>query len=376
MGYRRGLPAVASGVGLVGCGVAGTIAWGAGWWALLTGAVLGAIWLGTLHWWAVVRPRDIAPPAVDTRAEGDAMALRVLLDAAPTPLLAIEGDAVRALNRAARGMFATDNRVLPAPSLIDPAATRLLHEARTWRIDRVAMPDGRSVVALIDIEQEERTAEARAAADLIQVLGHELMNGLAPIVSLAESGIAALERRDIDTDLLHEILGTLSRRAEGLQRFTEAYRALARLPAPTRRLVRLGEMADDLARLFGGRWPGVALSVSTEAAEWALDRDQLCQALWALLQNAAEACVAMPLPQVALRMQVADHDLRIEVADNGPGIPPDRAHHIFRPFHTTKPGGTGVGLTLARQIVLGHGGLLTLQQAPGTVFQMLLPKER
>lgn len=84
----------------------------------------------------------------------------------------------------------------------------------------------------------------------------------------------------------------------------------------------------------------------------------------------------MPLPQVALRMQVADHDLRIEVADNGPGIPPDRAHHIFWPFHTTKPGGTGVGLTLARQIVLGHGGLLTLQQAPGTVFQMLLPKER
>uniref|UniRef100_UPI00260C7494 sensor histidine kinase n=1 Tax=uncultured Sphingomonas sp. TaxID=158754 RepID=UPI00260C7494 len=305
-----------------------------------------------------------------------AMALRVLLDAAPTPLLAIEGDAVRALNRAARGMFATDNRVLPAPSLIDPAATRLLHEARTWRIDRVAMPDGRSVVALIDIEQEERTAEARAAADLIQVLGHELMNGLAPIVSLAESGIAALERPAIDTDLLHEILGTLSRRAEGLQRFTEAYRALARLPAPTRRLVRLGEMADDLARLFAGRWPGVALSVSTEAAEWALDRDQLCQALWALLQNAAEACVAMPLPQVALRIQVADHGLRIEVADNGPGVHPDRAHHIFRPFHTTKPGGTGVGLTLARQIVLGHGGLLTLQQAPGTVFQMLLPKER
>lgn len=377
MGFRRSLPAIVSGLGLVACGIAGTIAWHAGLWGLLTGAILAAIWLGTLHWWALVRPRDVSPPAATGRADADAMALRILLDAAPTPLLAIERGAVRALNRAARAMFATPDRVLPAPAILDdPAATRLLHEGRSWRIDRVAMPDGRSVAALIDIEHEERTAEARAAADLIQILGHELMNGLAPIVSLADSGMAALRPREIDRDLLHEILGTLSRRAEGLQHFTEAYRALARLPPPVRRPVALRGMADDLARLFAGRWPDMALSMTVEAAEWPLDRDQLCQALWALLQNAAEACLATTPPRIALRLRIADRCLTIEVEDNGPGVPPDKTGHIFRPFHTTKPDGTGVGLSLARQIALAHGGLLTLHQAPGTIFRMVLPDAR
>ena len=373
MGFRRGLPVVAASLGLVACGMTGAMAWRSGMWGLLTGAALAALWLAALNAWAVIRPRAVTPPAAAGQADRDALALRLLLDAAPTPLVGIERASVRALNRAARHLFATDDRILPPPAaLIDPAATRLRHEGRSWRVDRVWVADGGSVAALIDIEQEERTAEARASADMIQVLGHELMNGLAPIVSLAESGAAAVARPALDGDLLREILSTLARRAESLQRFTEAYRTLARLPEPVRRSVGMRGLSDDLAMVFAGRWPEAMLAVEVEAMlEWSVDRDQMGQALWALLQNAAEA--AEGRARVALRMQVTGAGLAIEVEDHGPGVPPEAAARIFRPFHTGKPEGTGIGLSLARQIALAHGGNLTLETGRPTLFRMTLP---
>ncbi|MEH3123573.1 MAG: HAMP domain-containing sensor histidine kinase [Sphingomonas phyllosphaerae] len=374
MGSRRRWVAIGAALGLVACGIAATIAWQAGLWGLLTGAILVSLWLAALNYSTVVRPRGAAAPIVSAGADAQAIVLRVLLDAAPTPLLGIEGTTGRALNRAARQLFATDDHVLPLPTeLADPCATHLRHEGRSWRIDRVTVTGGGDVAALIDIEQEERVAEARATADLIQVLGHELLNGLSPIVSLADSGAAAIERPVVDIDLLREILGTLSRRAEGLQRFTEGYRALARLPAPTRALVRLREMADDLARLFIGRWPAASLSI--EVADdlcWPLDRDQLDQAIWALLQNAAEAADSDTDARVTLRMYITATGLTIEIEDAGAGVPPDAATRIFRPFHTTKPDGTGIGLSLARQIALAHGGTLTLQSHAPTRFRLTL----
>lgn len=375
MGSKRGWSAIGTGFGLVACGIAGVIAWQDGLWGLLTGAVLVSVWLGALNWWAVVRPRGGPSPIVATRAGADATVLRVLLDAAPTPLVGVEGVIARALNRAARRLFATDDHILPLPAaLADPAATHLRHEGRHWRIDRVVVAGGGGVAALIDIEQEERAAEARAAADLIQVLGHELLNGLSPIVSLAESGAAAVERQRIDVDLLREILATLARRAEGLQRFTEAYRTLARLPTPTRAPVRLREMADDLARLFVGHWPAAKLSVAVaDGLCWPLDRDQLDQAIWALLQNAAEATGPGKDARITLRMQVTTAGLAIDIEDDGPGVPADAAARIFRPFHTTKPEGTGIGLSLARQIALAHGGTLALQSRAPTLFRLSLP---
>lgn len=186
----------------------------------------------------------------------------------------------------------------------------------------------------------------------------------------------------MDIDLLREILGTLARwhagtlarRTEGLQRFTEAYRALARLPAPTRTPVRLRDMADDLAQLFAGRWPTATLSVSVaDDLCWPLDRDQLAQTIWALLQNAAEATVLGTVARVGLRMHVTDAVLAIDIEDDGPGVPPDAAARIFRPFHTTRPDGTGIGLSLARQIALAHGGTLTLRSGSPTLFRLILP---
>jgi signal transduction histidine kinase len=377
MDSRRGLSAILAGLGLVLCGLAGGAAWQQGLWGLLTGAALAAVWIGALNWAAVIGAPSLAHSPAATRPEAvSSPILSMLLDAAPTPLVAIEGSGARALNRAARALFATDASILPAPpQLLETGIHYLRHERRNWRIDRVEVVDAggaRTVVALIDIEQEERVAEARATAELIQILGHELLNGLAPIVSLAESGVAAAER---DPALLSEILGTLARRAEGLQRFTESYRALARLPEPQPSLVSLDELADDLARLFTGRWPEVSLTVDVpDDLSWPLDRDQASQAIWALLQNAAEAIAEAEAPQVRLCAYQAEGGLAIEVQDNGDGIAPGLVHRIFRPFHTTKPQGTGIGLSLARQIAHAHGGTLTLELTAKTKFRLFLPE--
>ena len=372
---RRSLSAILASIGLVASGIAGATAWRAGLWGLLTGSTLIAAWLGTLVWWAVVRPRAAPQPSTATEADADALVLRVLLDAAPTPLLAIEGNATRALNRAARTLFATDDRILPIPAaLSQPGVSHLSHEGRRWRIDRVTVSDHRAVAALIDIEQEERVAEARATTEMIQVLGHELLNGLAPIASLAESAVTAVDRPGVDLDLLREILGTLARRAEGLQRFTEAYRALARLPGPIMSPTNLREMADDLARLSVGRWPDITLSVEVDdALTWSFDRDQIDQALWALLQNAAEAARSSDA-RVNLSINHVKAQLVIDVMDNGVGISPASSTLVFRPFHTTKPDGNGIGLSLARQIALAHGGSLRLLNDPRTIFRMTLPR--
>jgi signal transduction histidine kinase len=235
-----------------------------------------------------------------------------------------------------------------------------------------------TVVTLIDIEQEERAAEARATAEMIQILGHELLNGLAPIVSLADSGLAAIDKPMPDTPLLREILGTLTRQAEGLQRFVEAYRVLARLPAPQLRLIPVAQLIEDLTRLFASRWPQVAISVDVDGnSSWPMDRDQISQALGALVQNAAEAATADrgAGARVEIAVRQLDQGLAFEVRDNGNGIPAELETIVFRPFHTTKPDGTGIGLSLVRQIAQAHGGTLLIHRSAYTVFSLLLPKK-
>ena len=178
----------------------------------------------------------------------------------------------------------------------------------------------------------------------------------------------------MDTALLAEILGPLARRAEGLQRFATDYRALARLPEPILAPSSLDQFARDLAQLFAQRWPATTLTLDIGAVEqWRMDRDQLHQAVWALLNNAAEATGATSEPRVTLSIDREENRLAITVTDNGVGVDPESAALIFRPFHTTKPKGSGIGLSLARQIARGHGGSLELTGANPTAFRISLP---
>jgi signal transduction histidine kinase len=386
MAFKRSRMAPVRTLAALGAGAGAAIAWTGGYWglffvsAIASAALLLESWLGAHRAGKqalVAESREGASGAADS--DDDRIVLqRLLIDAAPTPLLAIEGNAVRALNRAARIAFATDDRVLPLPdALLDRSAHRLLHEGRMWRIDRVeahAQGARADVVALIDIEAEELDAEARASAELIEVLGHEMLNGLAPIVSLAESARDAARVHSDRQPLLDEILATLVRRVEGLRRFGLGYRALARLPEPVLAPVELSQFSSDLADAFRRTWPDLAFVVAGDlAGSWTMDRDQMHHAVWALLNNAAEAARGDQAGRVTVSFERRAGRLVIAVSDTGPGVPPSAAGSIFRPFHTTKAGGTGVGLTLARRIARGHDGMLTLAEGRPTTFVLRLP---
>lgn len=382
MASSRGARAIGLGTGMALSAVAATLAWQAGMWGAFALSMLVTAWLGSsLHLQAARLPVATASPGepISDQVPADPGTLlhRLLLDAAPTPLVALHHDHARALNRAARQMFGTDARILPIPgSLVDQAATHLHHEGRLWRIDRVRAdgdPAVSAVVALVDVESEASLAEARASAELIEVLGHELLNGLAPIVSLADSAQLAADSDPVDSALVREILGPLKRRAEGLERFSRAYRQLARLPSPTMKQWDVAQFLHDLRQGFVRQWPTIDFVLEADhLPEWQFDSDQLSQALWALLHNAAEAASQASSARVSLSCRLEGQRLALEVADSGNGIVPGSADHIFRPFHTTKPDGSGIGLSLARQIARAHGGTVELLGSKPTRFRLTL----
>ncbi|WP_277925991.1 sensor histidine kinase [Sphingomonas lacusdianchii] len=366
--HRRTLAALGSGITLTLGGAGLVLAWQAGVWGSLLGTLGIIAWALALGCWIALR-RAAASPAPPATAH-DTLPIAALLDQVPVPLLRIDAAQVRAINRAARALFVADDRLTaPPPALTDPAARHLRHAGRRWRIDAVTLGPDTRLAALIDIAAEEHAAQERASDEMIDILGHELLNGLSPIVSLADSAMTAAARGDA---MLGDILSTLARRVEGLEGFTRAYRELARLPDPVPGPVALGELADDLARLFRGRF-GEAVTLTVQAEGTAqIDHDQMVQALWALLQNGAEAALAADAPaRVALTLR-ADHGFVAEVQDSGPGIAAADRVRIFRPFHTDKAGGSGIGLTLARRIARAHGGELTLSDTHATCFRLTL----
>ena len=303
-----------------------------------------------------------------TRSRAQA-ALRAVLDQSPTPLLLASGGTLGALNRPARRLFRVEEHLAdPPPALraaIETGASVTLTIAGAPRTFAVAVTDiagfGR-VASLIDIATDLRLAEAEATRRLMLLLSHEVMNALTPIASLAQTALD-LTQDEAASPALAEAVGTVARRAESLARFATAYRDLARLPPPVRAPVQVRALVDDLARAFAARWPAACVGLATDIPLRPLvahaDADQLSAALWALLQNAAEACGATG-GRVTLSALGQDGHTVFIVADTGPGVRAADRERVFDPFFTTRVDGSGVGLPLSRQIFRAHGGDLKL----------------
>jgi signal transduction histidine kinase len=165
-------------------------------------------------------------------------------------------------------------------------------------------------------------------------------------------------------------LAVIGDRAEALTRFMAGYTALARLPPPNKREIEIGELVRRVARLE--QRIEVVFAAAAPLPVRA-DPDQLEQALINLTKNATDA--ALPLHGgVRVRWQRDDGTARIEIEDDGPGI--GSTENLFIPFYTTKPGGSGIGLVLARQIAEAHGGMLTLENRSGVhgcIARLILP---
>jgi two-component system nitrogen regulation sensor histidine kinase NtrY len=227
------------------------------------------------------------------------------------------------------------------------------------------------LVVLSDLSRALRDEERQAWQRLIRVMGHELNNSLAPIQSVAqslESGLQSLTSAPespsgIGVALLDDLrqgFGIIRSRTEALGRFMAAYSRLARLPAPKLGPVRVREWIARVVKLE----TRVKLSLE-EGPDVVIsgDTDQLEQLLINLVHNAADAVLENG-GGASIGWSRQDSQLNVWIVDEGPGLP--NTANLFVPFFTTKPGGTGIGLVLSRQIAEAHGGTLTLENRRGT----------
>lgn len=389
MDYRRILLALAAQLGVFAMGVLCWLALTHGLYASallcgLAGVLLASLGLTTTAF-SIGRDllrRAVQPGAIFT-AELSRRRLQVLLDQTPSPLLLQpENGQLIAVNRAARNLFdvsyalpvAGRRALLGDAEGLAALPGQIKWKGGTYAVHLAEMEEEHQssyLAVLTDISADVRAAEANALRDLLRVLNHELMNALTPVASMSKSALDLLgddtpESRAAAAKALERVVA----RTEGLTDFVNAYRTLTRLPSPVIRPVGLDEWLEVCVESFEAQWAekGVrfehSLNAHGEAAM--MDEDQMWLCVGNLLNNAAQAALEQPDPRVRLSLKREDETIVFRVNDSGKGIPQDQADQIFLPFYTTKATGTGVGLSLARQIVQGHGGLLSLATpAPG-----------
>jgi len=320
-------------------------------------------------------------------ASGELRFLEALVDDMPVALLTIDEDGqVTTANKAARRLFrdAPGTHASDFASYGSTFAKRLAEGGPGEELLMLAI-DGRTQNALVRAGTLERlgrrtravtvqpiqgtidAVEMATQTDLVRVLTHEILNSLTPVTSLAGTAASLLDDPDLAADPrvadARTAVTTLARRAEGLGHFIEAYRAVARPPEVKRQRFAARPWADELARLFAAEGQEVALALSVVPASLALDADPdlLAQVVINLLHNAAQAMDGKVVnPRIALRLEAQGDSVSIEVEDNGPGVPSSLRQDVFLPFFTTRATGTGVGLNLARQIVVAHGGTIDI----------------
>ncbi len=296
-------------------------------------------------------------------------------------------DAAQAVGRAAEE--------LGLGTMLDESSGRILSHAfpggtGRWEIRRRRFREGgrpHALLVISDLTHALREEERQAWRRLVRVIGHELNSSLAPIKSIAATLRKLIDREPLPDDWradAHAGLAIIHDRAESLGRFMGAYARLARVPPPARRLVSFAPVIQRASSLYGER----AMVEAGPEVTLEVDRDQIEQVLINLIQNAVEAVETVEAAGVAgvaeavkagpgtvwVRWRVANDKLLVEIEDDGLGLA--RTESLWVPFFTTKPGGSGIGLALSREIIENHGGTISLQNRVGErgcVARIVLP---
>ncbi len=338
--------------------------------------------------------------------------LEALVEHVPVAIIAVHEDGrVALLNNAARRLLdGTKETSVDALCAYGPAFQRDIAQSRPGerKLTRTELDGiernlvisatqitlaGRAqrLISLQDIQGELDATELSAWQDMVRMLSHEIGNSITPIASLARTAndmLADLQDKDEDEDEdsdaaaelvrdIHDAVDTITRRSEGLMRFVKSYRQLTRLPSPQKRPISLAAYFQRLERLLTAEWGdrGISLHMTAPAAGLTIAADEslLDQAILNIARNAADAAESAPEPRVWLEARLSERGRPvIEIADNGVGLDDELGEKIFLPFFTTKSDGSGIGLSLARQVMMMHDGAISARPRAGggALFQL------
>jgi len=321
----------------------------------------------------------------DARAERDIQAgyLETVVKHVPVPFIAVRSNGELSLvNNPARRLtgipslqhvdqLAELDPQLPAlMQRIEPGSQQLL-QARLRDVPaelRVSVAEIRMageterLYSIENLSGELTAREASAWRNLIRVLTHEIMNTLTPVTSLAQTATDMLDDPGA-TDDIRQAVTTIARRSEGLMNFVARYRELLRVPLPDPGPVNVSDALQGITALLATDLVGVAVTieVAPDSLTVHADRPMLDQVLVNLVKNASDAMCNVAAPQLLLSGRMDFGKVLIGVQDNGPGIATDVMDQVFIPFFTTKREGSGIGLSLSRQIMTAHGGEIVLE---------------
>jgi nitrogen fixation/metabolism regulation signal transduction histidine kinase len=242
------------------------------------------------------------------------------------------------------------------------------------------------LVIFQDVTSELEQAEIESMQKMVRVLTHEIMNSVSPITISSASLIRQLEEVEVNKDVLfgdadafkdaQAALNAIHKRSKGLTNFVENYRKFTRLPEPVFEPLEVKKLIASMEALFLNQLAESQVIFMKEIVPENLlllgDEKLLEQVLINLIKNSLEALTSCPNPYIKLTAVKFGEQVIIQVEDNGKGISPEIIDQIFTPMFTTKPNGTGIGLSLSRQIIYMHRGSIQVKSQMGekTVFTL------
>lgn len=229
-----------------------------------------------------------------------------------------------------------------------------------------------TLLSIQDITKELSQKEVESWQKLIRVLTHEIMNSITPITSLSQTSVSIMENyqqknnTDQDLEKIVKAVKTINKRSEGLLTFVQRYRELTRVPKPQKEKFILRDFFKEIETLLKEELKKdkveLKIKLSTENIELYADKNQVEQVVINLIKNSLDAVKKSKNPLIELIGKITDKsEIEVIIKDNGQGIIPDALEKIFIPFYTTKAQGSGIGLSLSRQIMHNHNGEIFLE---------------
>ncbi|MFZ1807204.1 MAG: ATP-binding protein [Cyclobacteriaceae bacterium] len=268
-------------------------------------------------------------------------------------------------------------------------------EKKTFAVDirtPIILDKPHKLITFQDINSEIEQKEIEAWHKLIRILTHEIMNSVTPIASLTETMQTVLEDKEGNQKRVNEIqeetikdirfsLKTIHKRSEGLLGFVDTYRKLTKVPQPSLESIGIKEMLDEIIQLMQQHADGIKsieFNVDVTPPHLAVQADPklIEQVLINLVTNSIQAIDGKDMGLISLKGYEKNNRIIIEVADNGKGIPEKELTEIFVPFFSTKKEGSGIGLSLSKQIMSLHGGTIKVNSVVGQGTSFFLSFKR